>query len=46
MKENLKFYAVVFAAVLAVVGLSVALLGGYGLLFDCVVFGALAALAD
>ena len=46
MKENIKFYSGVFAVVLAVVGLSVSLFGGYGLLFDCVVFGALAALAD
>lgn len=46
MKDNIKFYAVVFAALLVVVCLSAFLLGGYGLLLDCVIFGGLAAWAD
>ena len=45
MKDNVKFYTGVFAVVLVVVGLSVAVLGGYGLLFDCVLLGALSAVA-
>ena len=46
MKDNVKFYAVVGVVVLAVVVPSVILLGGYGLLLDCVLFGAVGALAD
>ena len=45
MKDNVKFYAVVFAVLLVVVCLS-AFLGGYGLMLDCVIFGGLAAWAD
>lgn len=46
MKDNVKFYAAVFAGVLAVVWLSVAILGGYGLLLDCVLVGALSCLSN
>ena len=45
MKENVKFYGLLFAVVLAVVVSSVVLLGGYGLLLDCAIFGAVAALS-
>ena len=44
MQDKVKFYCGVFAVVLAVVGLSVFLLGGYGLLLDCVLVGALSCL--
>lgn len=46
MRENIKFYALVAAGVLAVVVPSVLLLGGYGLLLDCAIFGGLAALSE
>ena len=46
MNNNAKFYGILAAVVLAVVVPSVFLLGGYGLLLDCVIFGGLAALAD
>ena len=46
MKDNVKFYSLMAAGVLAVVVPSVLLLGGYGLLLDCVLFGGLAAWAD
>lgn len=45
-QSNIKFYALLAFAVVAVVAVSVALLGGYGLLLDCVLFGAFSALAD
>lgn len=46
MNNNAKFYAILAAVVLAVVVLSAFLMGGYGLLLDCVIFGGLAAWAD
>ncbi len=46
MKDNIKFYSGVFAVVLAVVGLSVAFLGGYGLLLDCIGAAVLGAILD
>ena len=46
MKNNVKFYAAVAAVVLAVVVPSVVLLGGYGLLLDCVIFGAVSCFID
>lgn len=46
MNNNAKFYGILAAVVLAVVVPSVLLLGGYGLLLDCVLFAALAAWAD
>lgn len=46
MKNNVKFYAGVAAVVLAVVVPSVVFLGGYGLLLDCVIFGAVSCLID
>lgn len=46
MNKNAKFYGILSAVVLAVVVPSVLLLGGYGLLLDCVLFGGLAAFAD
>lgn len=46
MENNIKFYSILAAVVLAVVVPSVLLLGGYGLLLDCVIFGGLAAWAD
>ena len=46
MENNVKFYGILAAVVLAVVVPSVLLLGGYGLLLDCVIFGGLSALAD
>ena len=45
MKDNVKFYAAVFAALLVVVCLS-AFLGGYGLLLDCILVGALSSLSN
>ena len=45
MKENIKFYGLLAVAVLAVVIPSVILLGGYGLLLDCALIGAVGALA-
>lgn len=46
MNNNAKFYAILAAVVLAVVVPSVLLLGGYGLLLDCALFGGLAALSE
>lgn len=46
MNNNVKFYGILSAVVLAVVVPSVLLLGGYGLLLDCVIFSGLAAWAD
>ena len=46
MKDNVKFYTAVAAVVLAVVVPSVILLGGYGLLLDCALFGAVSCLID
>ena len=46
MKDNVKFYGLLAVVVLAVVVPSVILLGGYGLLLDCVLVGAVGALAD
>ena len=46
MKDNVKFYAAVAAVVLAVVVPSVVLLGGYGLLLDCILLGAVSAVSN
>ena len=46
MNNNAKFYAILAAVVLAVVVPSVLLLGGYGLLLDCAIFGGLSALSE
>ena len=46
MKDNVKFYTAVGAVVLAVVVPSVMFLGGFGLLVDCVIFGAVSCLID
>ena len=45
MKDNVKFYGLLAVVVLAVFIPSVILLGGYGVLLDCVLLGAISALS-